>query len=233
MDTKKASWNSNHNLLRSIFLKPKKFDEAIKLCLEQHSMVHLSKVSQINTVTFEDELWDGMNETAFRAMPSLKDQTVAWCLWHTARIEDITINILVAGDTQVINTDNWHEKMNVKISDTGNAMTNNEVIDFSSNVDMHQLCSYRVAVGKKTREVIQSLQPADLKKKMPPERLQRILDEGAVLNVDGARWLVDFWGRKNVAGILLMPVTRHHLVHINEAMRIKKKSQSSRSKSKP
>jgi len=58
---------------------------------------------------------------------------------------------------------------------------------------------------------------------MEPKRLQRILDEGAVLNVDGAKWLIDFWGRKNVAGILLMPVTRHNLVHINESMNIKKK----------
>jgi hypothetical protein len=60
---------------------------------------------------------------------------------------------------------------------------------------------------------------------MKPDRLQRILDEGGVLNVEGANWLIDFWGKKNVAGILLMPITRHQMVHMNESMRLKKKCQ--------
>jgi hypothetical protein len=71
-----------------------------------------------------------------------------------------------------------------------------------------------------------NLQPADLKRKMKAERLQRILAEGAVLNVEGGNWLIDFWGRKDVAGILLMPVTQHQLVHINESIRLKKKCQA-------
>lgn len=87
---------------------------------------------------------------------------------------------------------------------------------------MVELRNYRVAVGKKTREIIRSLQPFDLKRKMDPLRLQRILDEGAVLKAEGARWLIDFWGRKNVAGLLLMPATRHLMVHINESIRLKK-----------
>lgn len=56
--------------------------------------------------------------------------------------------------------------------------------------------------------------------------MQRILDEGAVRNVEAANWLIDFWGKKNVAGILLMPITRHHVVHINESMSAKKKGQA-------
>ena len=223
MDNKRALWNSQQKLLRDIILKPDRFDEAIKLCLDQHSMVHSSEMSQISAVTFEDELWEGLDELSFRTMPTVKDETVAWSLWHLTRIEDITMNILVADETQIINTDNWIERMNVNVLDTGNAMTDEEIIDLSSNIDMQELRNYRIAVGRKTRDIIQQFKPADLKRKMEPKRLQRILDEGAVLNVDGAKWLIDFWGRKNVAGILLMPVTRHNLVHINESMNIKKK----------
>jgi len=225
MDNKRALWNSQQKLLRDIILKPDRFDEAIKLCLDQHSMVHSSEMSQISAVTFEDELWEGLDELSFRTMPTVKDETVAWSLWHLTRIEDITMNILVADETQIINTDNWIERMNVNVLDTGNAMTDEEIIDLSSNIDMQELRNYRIAVGRKTRDIIQQFKPADLKRKMEPKRLQRILDEGAVLNVDGAKWLIDFWGRKNVAGILLMPVTRHNLVHINESMNIKKKCQ--------
>ena len=78
-------------------------------------------------------------------------------------------------------------------------------------------------MGRNTREIIKTFEPLDLKRKMEANRLQRILDEGAVLNVEGANWLIDFWGRKNVAGILLMPVTRHHIVHINESIKLKEK----------
>ncbi|GMA97749.1 DinB family protein [Pelosinus sp. IPA-1] len=225
-----ALWGLNQKLLRDILLKPDKFNEAIKLCLEQHSMVHSSEMSQINIVTFEDELWEGLDETTFRTMPTVKDETIAWSLWHLTRIEDITMNILVAGDIQVINEGNWLEKMNVKVCDTGNSMTDEEIIDLSSKINMQELRNYRIAVGRKTREVIRGFQQTDLKRKMEPARLERVLDEGAVLNVDGANWLIDFWGRKNIAGILLMPVTRHQIVHINESMRLKNKCQSSRIK---
>lgn len=31
-------------------------------------------------------------------MPTLKDETIAWVLWHIARIEDLIMGILVADD---------------------------------------------------------------------------------------------------------------------------------------
>ena len=33
--------------------------------------------------------------------------------------------------------------------------------------------------------------------------------------------LVEYWSTRTIAGLLLMPATRHPLVHLNEAMRIK------------
>ncbi|SMD15324.1 DinB family protein [Sporomusa malonica] len=226
MDSQKDLWELQQKLLRSMLLKPDNFDDAINLCLDQHAMVHSSEMSQINAVTFEDELWEDLDETVFRTMPTVKDETIAWSLWHLTRIEDITMNILVADEKQVINRENWLEKMNIKVCDTGNSMTDEEIIDLSLKINMQELRKYRIAVGRKSREIIRSFQPADLKRKMEPARLRRVLDERAVLNVDGAHWLVDFWGRKNVAGILLMPLTRHQKVHINESMRLKRKCHS-------
>lgn len=225
MDDKKALWGFNQKRLRDIFVKADKFPEAIHLCLEQHAMVHTSEMSQSNIVTLEDELWEGLHKDTFCTMPTLKDETIAWSLWHITRIEDITMNILVANETQIIYKGNWLEKLGVTVCDTGNSMTDEEIIDLSSRLSMQELRQYRIAVGRTTREIITSLQPADLKGKIKADRLQRILDEGAVLNVEGANWLIDFWGRKNVAGILLMPVTRHQMVHLNAAMHLKKKCQ--------
>ena len=198
----------------------------MQVCLEQHAMVHAAAMSQINAVTIEDELWADLGENTFRLMPTRQDETIAWSLWHITRIEDITMNILVAGGRQVLNTEPWLEKLQISVCDTGNAMTDGEMIAFSNQIDMQELRKYRIAVGRKTRQIIQGLQPADLKRKMAPDRLRRVFNEGAVLDVEDANWLVDFWGRKNVAGILLMPVTRHLLVHLNEALRLKGKCRS-------
>lgn len=223
----KKEWGEQQQLFKSIVLKPERFDEAVKLCLELHAMVHSSEMSLINSVTFEDEVWKGLDEETFRCMPSSKDVTIAWNLWHLTRIEDITMNILVANQIQVINTENWLERMNVQVMDTGNAMTDQEIIDLSSRIHMQELRNYRIAVGRKTREIISGLKPFDLKRKMNnTQDLQRIYDEGAVLEHEDSKWLVDFWGRKNVAGILLMPITRHQMVHINDSICLKRKCQS-------
>lgn len=63
-----------------------------------------------------------------------------------------------------------------------------------------------------------------MKRTFEKYQLQRIINEGAVLDVEASNWLIDFWGKKNVSGILLMPGTRHHMVHLNESFRAKKKS---------
>jgi len=62
-----------------------------------------------------------------------------------------------------------------------------------------------------------------LKQKVDPIRLQQALDEGAV--VEAARGIVDYWSRRTIAGLLLMPATRHSLVHLNEALRLKGRRQ--------
>lgn len=216
-----VQWNPKQAMLKSIIQKPDKFDEAIKLVLELHSMVHESEMCDIEIKTFEDELWDGLDEKAFRTMLNDKDVTIAWNIWHITRIEDITANVLIANDTQIIDCNNWTQKMNVKVRDTGNAMNNEETIAFSSEIDMRELRNYRLAVGRKTREILGNLKPEDLKKKIESNRLQRVLNDGSVLDVEGSKWLIDFWGRKNAAGILLMPITRHQVVHINDSLKIK------------
>ena len=63
------------------------------------------------------------------------------------------------------------------------------------------------------------IQPEDFKQKVDQSHLQQVMDEGAV--VEAAQDLIDYWGRRNVAGLLLMPATRHNFVHLNEALRIK------------
>ncbi len=216
------SWNSELKQLRERILKTDKIEESKRLILDLHSMVHSSIMSGIDTKTFEDELYEGLDESTFKTAQNEKGRTVAYGIWHSSRIEDITMNLLVAGDKQVFD-DNWQKKINSKIKDTGNAMSDNEILEFSKDINIHELKNYRIAVGRRTRGIIKDLSSTDMKRKFEKERLQNILYEGAVLDVEASNWLIDFWGRKNVAGIILMPVTRHNAVHISESLRAKKK----------
>ncbi|MCM1991529.1 DinB family protein [Oceanirhabdus seepicola] len=224
MENKRELWNLNQKKLREIILKKGRFNEAIKLCLEQHRMVHAYKMSQSKDKTFDDLLWEDLDEEIFRTITNKKGRTIAYGMWHSARIEDITMSILVADSQQVINSDNWLERINSKICDTGNAMTSEEILDFSKEINMKALREYKIAVGRRTQEIIKNLKSEDMKRKTSKEGLKRVLQEGAVLDVEGANWLIDFWGKKNVAGLILMPGTRHHIVHINESLEAKKKS---------
>lgn len=221
-------WNPRQKMLNSIILNADRIDESIKLALEMHSMVHLSETSTIETKTLEDEVWDGLEKEVFIKMPTPEDVTIAWNIWHITRIEDLTVNLLIAGAQQEIVVGDWYTKLNVEVRDTGNAMSDDEIIDFSSRIDMIELRNYRNAVGARTRSVLLNLKPADMKSKVKPDRLKRILDEGGVLDVDASRWLLDFWGKKNVAGLILMPVTRHQVVHLNDSLKLKKKCSSSK-----
>lgn len=216
-------WNEKLKQLRSIILKPDKFQESINLCLELHAMVHSSEMSNINHATLEDELWAGLDEVKIRTAINEKGRTIAYGIWHSTRIEDITMNILVNGGEQVINTGNWIEKINTTVKDTGNGLTYEEILEFSKQINIEALRSYRIAVGRRTEEIIKSLEFSDMKRKIERDRLRRIIDEGAVSEDEAAIWLIDFWGRKNVSGILLMPVIRHHVVHINESLKAKKR----------
>lgn len=114
-------------------------------------------------------------------------------------------------------------KLNVKIKDAGNAMKEKEIIDFNQNINMNALRKYRISIGQKSQKIIKKLEYNDLKRKMEKSQLDRIIKEGCILNVEESKWLIDFWGKKIVAGILLMLITRHQIVHLNNALKIKER----------
>jgi hypothetical protein len=109
--------------------------------------------------------------------------------------------------------------MKIKVRDTGNTMDTEGVVDLSNKIDIAALRAYRVAVGRGTREIVKQIQPHELKNKVDPARLQRVREEGAV--DEEASWLIAYWSKRNIAGFLLMPATRHNLVHLNESLRLK------------
>jgi hypothetical protein len=221
MDPHRKHWNEQQQSLRQALSRPEEHARAIELFLSQHAMLHAAEVSGAEEYSFDDELWDGLSGSDARRIPHKEEHSIAWCIWHLARIEDVTMNLFLAGSEQLFEQDGWAARLKVDLRDTGNAMTLAEVTALSLAVDVDALRRYRRAVGQRTREVVCQLTPGSLRQKVEPARLQRALDEGAVSYASSG--LLEYWGGLTFAGLLLMPPTRHCLVHLNEALRLKQR----------
>ncbi len=222
--SKKKTLNSQQTTLREIMTSHDQHELAIRMFLDLHAHYHSGKVlmsegNLTNIWSYEDAILDDLKEDQIKKIPKNIDHSIAWIVWHMARIEDIAMNILVAGTQQIFTKDRWMDRLNIKNRDSGNEMEITNVKIFSDQVNVNELRSYRVAVGCKTREVVRHLTPTQLKEKVDPKRIQQVKDQGAL--VEAAHVIAKYWSRRNIAGLLLMPATRHNLVHLNEAYRLK------------
>ena len=194
-------------------------ETAVELFLAQHSMVHSAKLSDDSLFSFEDDLLNNLSPESFKRIPPNSNHSIAWIVWHLARVEDVTMNLLVADSTQVLLGTAWLDRLEIHVTHTGNGMSNEEVGAVSSLLDVPALRQYRLAVGRATRRIVNRLRAEDFKRRIDPESLRRIWDEKAML--PAGRGIVDYWAKKSVAGLLLMPPTRHCFLHLNEIRRIK------------
>lgn len=165
-------------------------------------------------------------EESYRKYPITAPDTrnsIVWHVWHVTRIEDMTMNILVAEGDQVLHTDNWAKKLKVDFPHSGNEMTEIEIADLSENIDINALLEYRIEVGRKTREIVFHLLPGEFRNKVDTRRINILKEQNAVKKE--ASWLLEYWGNKTIAGLILMPATRHIFLHLNKSIRIKQRIQ--------
>ncbi len=208
---------------KAIYRDANQFDEFKQTCLFLHSLVHVSGVGQLTQKSYEDELWQGLTTHDAKTAVNEKGRTVVYGMWHASRIEDITVNLLVAEQPQILD-EQWLARIGSPISDTGNQLTQRELLSFSQMIDVDALRAYRQAVGFNTQKILSELEFSDLQRRFSSDILQGVFQSHAVAQHPDSEWLVEFWGKKNVAGIIFMPVTRHNLLHINESKRAKAKA---------
>lgn len=219
-------WNERHKQLTNQILKPLQHADTVQLFLRQHALLHSSQLGDSPSATLEDELVQGLTEEAFRKYPVTAPDTknsIAWHLWHIARIEDMTMNVLVNNGEQLFLSGDWSRQLNIPYLHTGNEITEEEGAELSAKMEFPALLSYRREVGRRTREIVAGLQPGDFKRKVEAERIRKLEEQGAVKKE--AMWLLEYWQNKTVAGLILMPATRHNFLHLNKSIRIKEKLQ--------
>jgi hypothetical protein len=225
MEGKRGEWNERQGQLRGMLESDTVPPEAIDLFVQQHAALHLTQrrgeAAGESVYSFADEVLDGLTPEQMRRIPPGGEHSIAWIWWHLARIEDMTMNVLVAGNPQLADEENWFKRLHTPLRDSGNEMDIPAVQQLSDGLDIDALLAYRSAVGRRTDEIVRALPLSDLHKPVDSARLQHLLEIGAVK--EEARSVLDYWGKRDIAGLLLMPPTRHCFVHLTEAMKIKGK----------
>ena len=208
-----------------IALQGTDIDKIRELSLEVHAMVHPAEVSGREEKTIADYVLDYMLEGNQNVLVPREDyktdlhyagtQTVpmCWQFWHTYRIEDLVSNILMANQNQIFNEE-WQRKINSSITDTGNVLELYEAIAFGKEINVDALREYMIAVGKNTRQILENLTLDQVNSMVPKEWVMRILEEGGVTTDFRSVWLLVFWGRLTRGGMILTPMTRHHMMHL-------------------
>jgi hypothetical protein len=219
MDIHRVTWNEQQQALKSALANPEEHPEWLELFLNQHAQVHAAEMSGVGAWSFEDEVVNGLDEDSIRIIPKGAEHSIAWILFHLARIEDVTMNMLVAGGEQLMKREGWIAKMSTPIEDTGNATNMEKVTLLSETIDVCVLRTYRMAVGRNTQQIVSQITAGELGQLVNPVRLEKVRLAGAVDSA--APEVLEYWGKKTIAGLLLMPATRHCILHLNEAIRIK------------
>lgn len=206
-------------------LKGTDIEKIRKLTLEVHAMVHPAEISGRTEKTIADYVLEYMLSGNQNAIVPREDYDVdlhyagtrkvplCWQFWHTYRIEDLVSNILMADQDQIFNTE-WQRKIGASITDTGNALEFDEAVAFGREIDIRALYDYMITVGKNTRCILESLTLEQIRSMVPEERVMRILEEGGVTTDFRSVWLLVYWGRLTRGGMILTPMTDHHMMHL-------------------
>ena len=200
-------------------------DRIRELTLEVRSMVHPAEISGRTEKTIADYVLDYMLNGNQNALVPREDYDVdlhyagtrtvpmCWQFWHTYRIEDLVSNILMADQEQMFNRD-WQIKIGSSITDTGNSLELDDAIAFGKEINIKALREYIIAVGKNTRNILENITLEQVKSMVPYERVMHILEEGGVTTDFRSVWLLVYWGSLTMGGMILTPMTDHHMMHL-------------------
>jgi hypothetical protein len=211
-------WSGLNKQMQSKIKKKDTFDEGIATLFELRNQLWDTVLSYKKDLKRED----------FDAIPYINadgyhSKTIAYSLWHIFRIEDIVIHTLIKGDEQVFFKKGYQEKIGSPIITTGNELVKQEIADFSRKLNLKELYSYMLDVKKSTEKILKEMPFEETKKKITDDR-RRVLEDLHVVSEDeSAVWLIDYWCKKDVRGLIQMPFSRHWIMHIEACERIKNK----------
>ncbi len=119
MTERSIIFNRQHEELRTALTEGRDAQKAIELFLTSMRWSMRRKSPFLPHRHLRTRFWEDLSEAGARRIPPKSEHSIAWIFWHITRIEDTTMNLLVAGTPQVFTTGQWKERLNVTIQDFG------------------------------------------------------------------------------------------------------------------
>jgi hypothetical protein len=211
-------WSELNKLLQIQLKKEATFGAGIETVLALRQLL-ADELFRIKTELSRDD---------FNAMPFINvngyhNKTIAYSIWHIARIEDIVAQTCIKNEPQLLFADGYQARIGSPIITTGNELVKQEIADFSKTLDLDELYRYMLAVKNRTDKLLKHLCYRDLKRKMADKDRNGLVALAVVSTDESAAWLIDFWSKKDIRGLIQMPFSRHWIMHVEAVLRIKNK----------
>ena len=211
-------WSEQNKKMQSLIRKADTFEEGREVLFALRDDLMDTLFSMRTELKRED--FDSM---PFMNADGYHSKNIAYSIWHIFRIEDIVAHTLVNGDEEILFSGNYQSRINSPLISTGNELVKEQISDFTKQLDLDELYLYISEVKKSTEEILRSLTYSDMKIRVPDERREKLQTLGVVSTDENAVWLIDYWCKKDVRGLIQMPFSRHWIMHIEACQRIKSK----------
>lgn len=213
------NYSERHKVIISQLKKEFSFGDGIKNLIDLREDLFSNHIEKY----FSNLSKDDFCKMPFAGSSGNSDATIAWSIYHIFRIEDIICHDFVSDDEQIFFSQNYQKKMNCSVITTANEMNDEQMVAFSKEIKLEELFSYAKEVKSVSQNIIRNLTFKHSKVKVSEQQKQKLLMQNVVSTNSSAFWLVDYWCKKSMRGLLQMPFSRHWIMHIEACERICKK----------
>lgn len=124
---------------------------------------------------FYNHLRRNWPDTQLRESVQPTMNSLAWVMWHVARVEDAGVMRFVARQPQVFHTGGWQEKLNIDVAHFGYGMSNAAMRELSESIDLDALDAYRDAVIQQTYDVVDALTEAQMDEILSDKEVEEVM----------------------------------------------------------
>lgn len=213
------NYSERHKVILSQLKKELSFYDGIKNLIDLREDLFFNHVEKYFSRLSKDDFC----KIPFAGSTGNKDATISWSIYHVFRIEDIICHNFISNDEQIFFAQNYQKKMNCSVITTANEMNDEQMIEFSKDLNPDELFSYAKEVKNVSQKVLSNLTFKQAKEKVSEQQKQKLLMQNVVSTNPEAFWLVDYWCKKNIRELLQMPFSRHWIMHIEACEAICKK----------
>src|SRR4051794_34689237 len=133
-----------------------------------------------------------------------------------ARTEDGGISAFIAVRPQLADEEDWFRRLNVARRDIGTGMTDDEVAELGRQIDLEALHAYWDAVTRRTRSLLEHMDPSVLDEVVDPVYAHDAIEKGGLLQ-ESQQWVWDLWQTGYTRGYFLNYLAASHISrHIGE-----------------